>query len=205
MKKTKRRFIAPVLLIFLILAGGVSGCGKRTESASGPGAGKPATSQSGPTSPAPEQKAPEQKAPVRIILYFSDQQATYLVPEERQVTAEKGTVEEATETIIKELIKGPQNPELRRTIPEGTRLLSVSVKDGVAYINFSREFQAKHSGGSAGERMTVFSVVNSLCRLNEIKQVQFLLEGQKQESILGHADTSRPISPNWEIVAKPGK
>ncbi|MEW5899284.1 MAG: GerMN domain-containing protein [Bacillota bacterium] len=82
------------------------------------------------------------------------------------------------------------------------RLLTLTVQDGVAYVNFSKEFQSKHSGGTAGESMTLYSVVNSLARLQEIKQVQFLLEGQKQESILGHADTSVPIAPNWNLVAK---
>lgn len=135
----------------------------------------------------------------RVTLYFGDNQAMYLIPEEREVTKGDETLEAV---IIRELIKGPRKAGSTRTIPEGTRLLSVSVVNGVAYVNFSREFQTKHWGGSAGERMTIFSVVNSLCKLPGIQKVQFLLEGNKQEAILGHGDTSRPISPDWNLVQK---
>lgn len=135
----------------------------------------------------------------KVTLYFGDDQAMYLVPEEREVARGNRTLEEV---IIAELIKGPTKPGLARTIPEGTKLISVSVVDGVAYVNFSKEFQTKHWGGSAGELMTVYSVVNSLAKLDGIEKVQFLLEGRKQESILGHMDTGQPITPDWKLVKK---
>ncbi|MEW6426227.1 MAG: GerMN domain-containing protein [Bacillota bacterium] len=182
-----------LVLIFVLLVAAAPGCGQKPGAAPGPGGKKPAASGTEQTKPGPEQKA------VPVTVYFADKQAMYLVPEERQVIVDQGTIAEA---VIKELIKGPQNPELRKTIPEGTVLLSLTVKDGTAYVNFSKEFQSRHWGGTAGESMTIFSVVNSLGKLKDIKQVQFLLEGQKQESILGHADTSAPISPNWNMVAK---
>lgn len=133
----------------------------------------------------------------KVTLYFGDQNAMYLVPEERQVVVEGKSLETI---VIEELIKGPQNPQLTRTIPKETELISVEVADGVAYVNFSRELQTKHWGGSAGEHMTLYSVTNSLAKLPGIEKVQFLLEGEKQESILGHMDTSEPLEPNWELV-----
>ena len=195
----QRKTIWSLLVLILFSTAALAACAQKP-AAPGPGAG------AGPEKPqaaAPGQKTPDaqpkEKAPVPVTLYFADKQAMYLVPEERQVIVDQGTVAEA---IILELIKGPQNPELRKTIPEGTRLLTFSIKDGTAYVNFSKEFQAKHPGGTAGESMTLYSVVNSLGRRQEIKQVQFLLEGQKQESILGHADTSVPVAPNWNLVSK---
>lgn len=135
----------------------------------------------------------------RVTLYFGDRQAMYLIPEEREVVKGEETLEAV---IIRELIKGPQKPDSVRVMPEGTRLLSVSVVNGVAYVNFSKEFQTKHWGGSAGERMTIYSIVNSLCKLPGIGKVQFLLEGKKEEAILGHLDTSRTLAPNWDLVKR---
>lgn len=136
----------------------------------------------------------------KVTLYFSDKSAMYLVPEERDITKGTETLESA---IISELIKGPNDANLSRTIPEGTKLLSVSVLDGTAYVNFSKELKTKHSGGSAGETMTIYSVVNSLAVLPGIKKVQFLLEGDKLDSIFGNNDTSIPFTPEWILSERP--
>jgi spore germination protein GerM len=178
--------------------GTVSGPGTENSGAA-PGAGdRMAEGVKEPGSQKPDISAKPVQTSEKVTLYFGDGQAMYLVPEEREVTRRDETLEEV---IIRELIKGPRKAGLTRTIPESAGLLSVSVVDGVAYTNFSKEFKTKHWGGSAGENMTIFSVVNSLAKLPGIKKVQFLLEGEKQESILGHADTSVPIAPDWSLVS----
>lgn len=134
----------------------------------------------------------------KVILYFSDEQAMYLLPEERIITKENESLEAV---VIQELINGPKKDGLVRTVPEGTKLLSISVINRVANVNFSKEFQSKHWGGSAGETMTLYSVVNSLGELPGIEKVQFLLEGEKKESILnGNMDTTVPIEPDYNLV-----
>lgn len=151
--------------------------------------------KAGQTVTSPEPGEPKEK----VILYFGDKEAMYLIPEEREVVKGNKSLEAA---VIQELIKGPQNPDLTRTIPKEAKLVSVKVANGVACANFSREFQTKHWGGSAGEMMTLYSITNSLARLPGIERVQFLIEGEKQESILGHADTREPIAPNWGLIKK---
>lgn len=186
--KNKLLALGLVLLLALVAVG----CGKKTGTVQEGSSQGPENS----AKPAPTQPAPTQE---KVTLYFGDREAMYLLPEEREVI--KG--EESLETvIINELIKGPQNASAVRTVPEDSKLLSVSVAEGVAYVNFSKEFQAKHWGGSAGESMTLYSIVNSLAQLPEIEKVQFLLEGNKEESILGHADTTMSIEPNWDLIAQ---
>lgn len=128
---------------------------------------------------------------VTLILYFSDDQAMYVLPEERVVEQIEETL---PELLIRELIAGPTSENLRRTIPEEVQLLGISVEDGVAFVDFSEEMRSKHWGGSAGELMTIGSVVNTLTELPEIESVQFLIEGQVEESIWGHATTSEPFT-----------
>jgi spore germination protein GerM len=134
---------------------------------------------------------------VEITLYFGDDQAMYVKPEKR--TVEKGS-KTMGELLIQELIKGPYSKDLYKTIPDGTRLISLEVADGVAYANFSKEIKTKHWGGSAGEAMTVQSVVHTLAQLPEIDKVQFLIEGAKEEAIWGHGITDQPIAPNKDMV-----
>jgi len=130
--------------------------------------------------------------PVTVTLYFSDAEALHLVPEKREVTKGGETLEEV---IIKELIKGPQEQGHNKTVPKEAKLLSVSVVDNIAYVNFSKEFSTKHWGGSTGETHTLMSVTNSLCELEGIEKVQFLLEGDKMATLAGHWDTSQPLGP----------
>jgi predicted nucleic acid-binding protein len=106
------------------------------------------------------------------------------------------------EAVINELIRGPKSSKLSRTVPQESKLRSIKVESGVVYVNFSKEFQAKHSGGSAGETMTLYSITNSLAELPGVNKVQFLLEGKKVNSILGHTSTTTPLAPNWSLVEK---
>lgn len=132
-----------------------------------------------------------------VTLYFSDDQAMYLVPEKREVTKAD---ESLAELVVKELIKGPDTEDLYKTIPPEARLLSIEVEDGVAYVNFSKEIQTKHWGGSTGETFTIVSLANSLAELDGIEKMQILIEGEKIESLAGHYDCSEPFEPNWDLV-----
>lgn len=127
---------------------------------------------------------------VEITLYFAGPQASYVFPEKRTVRLRDGV--SLAQIIVEELIKGPRTKELAPTLPEGTKILSVDVNDGIAYVNLSKEVKTNHSGGSAGELMTLASVVNSLTELDAVDRVQFLVEGRIEESIWGHSPTGEP-------------
>ncbi|WP_418791950.1 GerMN domain-containing protein [Phosphitispora sp. TUW77] len=149
-------------------------------------------SQTPPVNPQPTEEQ------VEITLYFSDDQAMFLKPEKR--TVEKGGKPLAN-LLIEQLIEGPRTEGLHRTIPEEAKLISVEVVDGVAFVNFSREMQTKHWGGSAGERMTSQSVAHTLAQLPEVEKVQFLIEGKKEEAIWGHGYTGEPVAPESDIIS----
>jgi spore germination protein GerM len=186
----RKRLIAYGLIVtFLVsLALSLTGCGRFTDRK--PNAGTPDAAK-------PDISAQPEESKVKVTLYFGDRQAMYLVPEEREAAKGAKSLEEV---IVSELIKGPESADLTRSVPEGTRLLSVSVVENVAYANFSKELQTKHWGGSAGETMTVYSIVNSLAKVDGVDKVQFLLEGEPMESLAGHIDMTGPVAPRWDLV-----
>ena len=73
------------------------------------------------------------------------------------------------------------------------------VANGIAYVNFSKEVQTKHWGGSAGESMSLLSLVTSLTQIDPltsssaIVKVQILVEGKTVETLVGHFDISKPM------------
>lgn len=117
-----------------------------------------------------------------VKLYFSSPDGLNLVPETREIViSDKETAEQL---VVKELLKGPSNDKTTKTIPVEAKILSVETKEGICLVNFSQEFITKHSGGAAAEALTIYSVVNSLTELDGVDKVQFLIEGQKNESFI---------------------
>ena len=132
-----------------------------------------------------------------VTLYFGDTMGEGLVSERRNVEIpSSGTVEKA---IVDELIKGPQTEGNISVIPQGVKVLSVETKNRVCFVNLSKEFIDKVSGGSSGEILTVYSIVNSLTELDTVSSVQLLIEGEKKDT-LSHIAINEPIVRDKSVI-----
>ena len=136
---------------------------------------------------------------VSVVLYFSDSNAMYLVPETRRISVKEG--EKMSKVIVQQLLKGPQDKSLLQTLPADISVLSTETKDGICFVNLSADFVTKASGGTTGETLAVYSIVNSLCELKDVNKVQILSEGKKIEEF-GHIDLSEPFGKNNSLVEK---
>ncbi len=80
-----------------------------------------------------------------------------------------------------ELFKGPTAaesnsvPAITSTIPDNTLLLGVTLTDGVATVDLSREFES--GGGSFSMSGRLAQVVYTLTQFPEIESVAFELDG----------------------------
>jgi spore germination protein GerM len=134
-----------------------------------------------------------------VVLYFSDANERFLVPEKRLVPKGRHTAAQAEE-IVKALIEGPKLGQIR-TIPAGAKLQGVRIADGTATLNFDNPFIEQHPGGTASEVATVYSLANTLTQnLTEIKKVRFQIGGKDITTIKGHVDLREPIFPNKDLV-----
>ncbi|MFS8540985.1 MAG: GerMN domain-containing protein [Tissierellales bacterium] len=139
----------------------------------------------------PNPKAEE----VKVTLYFvnkkyietGDESLEKLIPENRTILVENIPLEEA---IVKELIKGTDSEKLTTVIPSNVVLLGVEVADGTAFVNFSKEGL---SGGGMQEDFTIAQIVNTLLELDHIDKVQFLVDGKKAETLMGHISITDPF------------
>lgn len=128
---------------------------------------------------------------IPILLYFPDKTVSYLVPVQR--VAEYNTSLE--KTIMQELLKGPGAGRVS-PIPKGTRLLSIGRNGNTINLNLSREFVKNHPGGSTGEMMTVYTIVNSLTEIPGVRNVAFKVEGKNLDTLAGHMTFNKPIGRN---------
>lgn len=143
----------------------------------------------------PRISKPETKT---INLYFSSEEGLTLKAEKREIA--KGDLTKEVKEGIDSLIKGPKR-NLTPTIPDGTRLLGVEIKEGIAFLNFSEEISEKHPGGSSAEIQTVYSIVNTVTlNFPEIKKVQILIQGKRVKVLAGHIDISFPLDPDKGFI-----
>ena len=81
---------------------------------------------------------------MEVTLYFAnrayiesgDESLEKLIPERKMVQYGDISLEE---TIVRELMKGPESDELSTVIPSNVELIGVEVADGTAFVNFSSE------------------------------------------------------------------
>ncbi len=148
----------------------------------------------------PQSTNPKDEEPVEkeiITLYYANSNADKVVAEKREVEIEKDT--QIERLVFEELKKDPKSEGLHAVIPEGTKLLSASTKDGTCTLDLSKEFVDNHPGGSAGELMTLYSIINTITELPDIDKVQFLIEGQKQEVYI-HAIFNEPFKRDDKLI-----
>ncbi len=133
-------------------------------------------------------------------LYFADPDEQFLKAEERVLPIHKTTLENAR-AAIEALISGPKG-NFSRTIPEGTKLLSIYfTPDNTAYVDFDETITEKHPGGSASELLTIYSIVNTLTlNFSEIDNVNILVSGRERKTLAGHVAIQRPFSANLLLV-----
>lgn len=128
-----------------------------------------------------------------LRLYFANSDKTELQVEERVI--EVNTNQAREKTIVEQLIAGPEEEGLQRTIPVETKIRDITTtSDGTCYVDLSQDFVTKHNGGKMEELLTVYSIVNSLCELEQVKKVQFLIGGEKLDLYKGNLEFKTPFT-----------
>ncbi|MGV8059455.1 MAG: GerMN domain-containing protein [Smithellaceae bacterium] len=140
-----------------------------------------------------------------VVIYFSDPQERFLMPEKRYVFVENDSAQQARE-ITKALLDGSKTG-LINTFPTGAGLRDVKVdNEGTAFINFNKNLTKLHPGGATAEMATIYSLTNSVTEnVSSIKKVKILLEGKELPSIKGHISTKKAFTPNPELFVPAAK
>ena len=111
-----------------------------------------------------------------LTLYFADKTGTKLIKENR--TVHYSTNKSLEKVVLEELIAGPNGSgQIKSTIPAGTNIVSVSVVDGICYVNFDEAFQ-NNLDNSLNEQVILYSIVDSLTSLSGVEKVQISINGE---------------------------
>ena len=132
-----------------------------------------------------------------LNLYFSNKDGTKLVKETR--TVHYSTNISMEKLIMEQLIEGPKKSGTMSTVPSGTKLISVSVVDGVCYVNLSDSFK-NNQNPEVTEEVVLYSIVNSLTELQGVSKVQISINGSTDGDIRYSYDLSKMYERDLKLV-----
>lgn len=136
---------------------------------------------------------------VTLRLYFANESGDKLIPINRELVHNMDASNVSMEKLVLEqLISGPVNDESSPTISPSAKLLSVTVKDGVCYINFDSGILTPVNNVSSD--VTIYSIVNSLAELSNINKVQISIDGNKEVKFRDKYDLTTLFERNLELV-----
>ncbi len=136
--------------------------------------------------PVPEAKEDRPPAGTRMrqtMFYFPNQGYEYVVPVRYSIPWEEGIARAA----VNRLIDGQVPPEITALgflplLPAGTEIRGLTVRDGLARIDFNRAVLSFNPGR---ERQLLDGLVYTLTEFPTISRVEILVEGKKVASLNG--------------------
>ena len=104
---------------------------------------------------------------------------------------------------MEQLLEGPESKNARSAIPSGTKLMSVSLVDGVCYVSFDENF--KNQDYSVNEAIVIYSIVDSLVEGAGVRQVQITINGESNAKYMEKVDLSQPLNEEQDWIAADNK
>ena len=134
-----------------------------------------------------------------LQLYFSNADGTALSVEKRS-EIHYGSNTSIEKLVVEQLMKGTSAEKRRSTIPNGAKLLGVSVKEGVCYVNFDSSFLGE--GYNQTPEVTIYSIVNSIIANGNATKVQILVDGSSDVKFMNSFDLNQVLEWNTNIIGE---
>lgn len=131
-----------------------------------------------------------------VQFYYANSLGDKLVRKSERIAYSKNVSIE--KVVMERLIQGPSGDDLRETLPAGLKLLSISVSDGVCYVNLDSSFMTEMVNVSS--EIPVYSIVNTLCSLNGIRAVQIMINGDSTKMYRETVPLDSNLTFNRELV-----
>lgn len=193
-RTTKLRWITMLMLAFVFMI--VSACGDTiTEPSPVPGSGGNGGTGQQPSPALGEDDLPPIEEPTEpavsrtVTLYFSDNELMEMYRVELEVTVEHEA--DLPKAALERWLQGPDIEGLTGLAPPEVVLEFVRDNGMTAEVSFSAELRNANLG-SSGEDMLMRQVALIMAQFG-YPQTQIMIEGEIEESVLGHVYTAEPI------------
>jgi len=134
---------------------------------------------------------------ITINVYYVDEQAEYLVGEERVITG--SCKENFIVAAFNEALKSSSQTNLYNLIPTGTKIISAKYEDGYAILNLSEEFVENKEDDGLMDLLIVNCIAATITEIPNIEGVLFEINGRKID-VYGSLDIGIPIKRNGDLI-----
>ena len=129
-----------------------------------------------------------------LKLYFADKDGKQL-KETRKTNIRYNANTAIEKLVVEQLMKGTSVSGCQSVIPKSTKLLGVSIKDGVCYVNFDSRFST--DSYDLNPEVTIYAIVNSIIANANVTKVQILIDGASDVMYKNMVDLSKPLE--WRV------
>lgn len=133
-----------------------------------------------------------------LTLYFTNEAGDMLISEKREVEYNSNIALERI--VVDQVLTGPQKRDAYPTVNPETGIVSISIKDGICYVNLNQNFLTQVYNVTS--EVTIYSIVNSLVEIGGINQVQILVEGESDLMYREKINLNTLFERNLELIEK---
>lgn len=140
------------------------------------------------TTPPPQKQEETKQTPAKkgpVVLYLPSEDGTGVLPKTMTLTYETTDAAQILTALIAADRAAPYP-----LFPENLTVRSVTIKDGIATVDFSKELK-NLAAGQTTETLFITSVVNTLTETPVITGVRFTIEGDSIQKLSGHYDMTQ--------------
>ncbi|MGD8192648.1 GerMN domain-containing protein [Brevibacillus ginsengisoli] len=180
------RSLVIVTLISVLTACGTAPAQKQTVDTTPKQTANSSASTTQPTEPQPEPQKAKEKAQIKV--YYSNPDATNLEEEQHEITYQDN--HEKYEQVL--ALLGHPGKKGHEALWDKFQYHSIKFKEGQLTIDASGK--NVYNLGSTGELYAMDALMKSFFQFPEIQKIVILVDGKPTDSLMGHMDTSVPLT-----------
>ncbi len=140
----------------------------------------------------------------KIQLYFASEKGDSLIEIDRNIVYSGNIPIERQ--MVEEIIAGPKEKDILSTVEEEiypvvnpqTKIISVSIRDGVCYVNLDEGFL--NQVYDVSPEVTIYAITNSLVELPNVNKVQISVGGETNVNYRENMNLSTVFERNLDLV-----
>ncbi len=132
----------------------------------------------------------------KLLLYFANETGDKLLSETRTVYYTSSAPIE--KVIVEQLIQGPQKSKHFATLPSNTGIISVSIANGVAYVNLDQKVTGEEVAVMGD--VSIYSIVNSVLSAGNASKVQISINGDSKVVFKETVNLAQSFEFNFKIL-----
>lgn len=144
-------------------------------------------------------KEQEQVLSEDFVLYYASGDGNSLIRETRRVYLSPSMSHE--QAVMQSLLEPPNHQNAQNALPDNFVVSNITTSDNICYIEFDALYLRQSTG--VARDVSIYSIVNSLCELNNIMSVQINIVSSDNTLTEEETELSGSYELNTDIVITP--